>query len=91
MVLCSFSCSVFRLHRVQTIAICDPVHLSCGFMQLYCANTAERIEVLLGVEMLGDPMNIIFFPTDSMQPLPNHFGPVCFVWLSVPVKLVVSN
>jgi len=70
------------MHEMRTIAIDDPGRLSVslprGFIQLRCANTAERIEVLLRVETLGDPRNIVLdrsrnFFTDSMRPLPNYF------------------
>jgi len=35
------------------------VNVSLSAMQLRCANMAERIEVLLGLETLGDPRNIV--------------------------------
>jgi len=46
-----------------------PASVSLSFT-LRCANTAERIEVLLRMEILGDPRNIVLyrisdFPTDS--------------------------
>jgi len=51
------------MHETRTIAIDDPGRLSTcmshGFTRLRCANTAERIEVLLVVETLGDAGNII--------------------------------
>jgi len=41
----------------------DPGHLSCGFTLLCCANLAEWIEVLLGVETVGYLRNIVLdFP-----------------------------
>jgi len=48
------------MYQMWTIVIDDPGHLSvcllCCLTRLRCANTAERIEVLLGVaETLGDP------------------------------------
>jgi len=53
-----------RMHKTRTIAIDDPGRLSvcllCGFTRLRCANTAERIGVLLGVETLGDPRNTVY-------------------------------
>jgi len=56
-----------------------PASVSLSVRQLHCANTAERIEVLLRVDTLGDPRNIVLdgspdFPTDSMRPSPNYFG-----------------
>jgi len=53
---------IFRLDRMRTIAIddrgcfsvCKSVRLSVTrFTRFRCVNTAERIEVLLGVETLG--------------------------------------
>jgi len=46
------------MHELRTIAIDDFVHLSV-YYAVCCANTAERIEVLFGVETLGDPRNIV--------------------------------
>jgi len=66
-----------------TTAIDDPGHRSVclfrSFTWLHCANTAEWIVVLLGLETLSDLRNIVLdvspdFPTDLMQPLPNYFG-----------------
>jgi len=65
-------------HYMQTI---DTQHLSaCKFAtlsatQLRCANTAKGIEVLLGVETLWNPKNIILdgscdLSTDLIKPLP---------------------
>jgi len=46
--------------EMRTIAIDVPgVCQSCGFMQLCCANTAERIEVLPVVETFGDLRNLL--------------------------------
>jgi len=44
-----------------------------------CANMAERIEVLLGVETFRDPRKVVLdgnpdSPTDWMRPSPNYFG-----------------
>jgi len=60
------NCAVFnfrpnRMHEMRTIVIDDPGRgvcqsVSLSVMRLRCANTAERIEVLLWVENLGDPM-----------------------------------
>jgi len=50
------------MHKIRTIAIDmfpTSVSLSRGFIELRCANTAERIEVLLGMETLGDLRNIV--------------------------------
>jgi len=44
---------------------------------LYYVNAAEQIEVLLLMEILGDPGNILSDGspcTDLMRPLPNYFG-----------------
>jgi len=70
------------MHKMRTIAIDERrlfVCLSCGFTRLRCANTAEWIEVLLGVETFLDPRSIVLdgspdFPTDLMRPSPNYFG-----------------
>jgi len=48
-------------------------------MHLRCANTVERIEVLLGVETPGDTRNIVLdgspdFPKNSMRPVLSYFG-----------------
>jgi len=64
---------------MQAIAIGDPgrllVSLSHGFMQLHCANMAERIEVLLGVETLGGPpRNIVL--NGNCDPPPRRFDVV---------------
>jgi len=52
------------MHEVRTIAIDGPgrlsVYLPGGFTRLRCANMAERIEVLLGVETLAEPRNILY-------------------------------
>jgi len=51
------------MHEVQTTAIDDPRCLSVcllrSIMWLYCSNTAEQIEVLYGLETLGDPSIIV--------------------------------
>jgi len=45
-----------------------------------CVNMTEWIEVLLGMEILGDPENIVLdggvavTPTYLMWPSPNYFG-----------------
>jgi len=49
------------IYEKRTIAIDGPAIpgvCQSVFMRLYCAKAAERIEVLLGVETLGDPKNI---------------------------------
>jgi len=48
---------------------------SLSVTRFRCADTPERIEVLLEVKTLGDLGNIVFdgsfdLPTDSMRPLP---------------------
>jgi len=55
------------------------VSLSHGVALFRCANMAERIDVLLGVEIRGAHEHCIrresrFFPTDSMRPSLNYFG-----------------
>jgi len=54
--------------RLLTFAIDDPGHLSVckcvsplsrGFTRRRCANAAKRIEVLLGVDTLVDPLKRI--------------------------------
>jgi len=53
------------MNEIRTTAIYDPGRLSVclsrsgHFTRLRCANMAKRIEVLLGVETLGDPRNIV--------------------------------
>jgi len=42
-------------------------------MQLHCANVAECIEVLLGVETLGDPKNIVL---DGSPDIPHGFDAI---------------
>jgi len=44
---------------MQTIATDITVCLSGGFFRLWCAKTAERIEVLFGVKTFGGPRNIV--------------------------------
>jgi len=41
----------------RRLLVCKSVSLSV--VQLRCANTAERIEILFGVESLGYPRNIV--------------------------------
>jgi len=71
------------MHETQTIAVNNPsICQVCG-----CAEMAERINVMFGVEIPGDPRHIVldggphpFFPTkrgrgrDLMQLLTNYFG-----------------
>jgi len=62
-----------RMHKMSwTIAIDDPECLSvcmlCGFMWLHCANTPERIKVLLVMETFGDPRNIVLDRNHSSPP-----------------------
>jgi len=78
------------MHEMQTTAIDDPGRLSCGFTRLRCANTAERIEVLLGVDTLGNLRNTVLqgVPislTDSMRHSPNYF-----VHLNLPDTIINS-
>jgi len=47
-----------RMHAMQTNAIDNPGCLSVCHVALLC-NTAERIEVLFGVETLRDPASIV--------------------------------
>jgi len=46
------------MHEMQTTAVDDP-SICQSVRQHCCANTAEWIEVLLGVRTLGDPRNIV--------------------------------
>jgi len=45
-----------------------------GVMRLHCANMNEWIELVFGVETLGNPRNRMGIAMDSTQPLPNCFG-----------------
>jgi len=48
------------MHEMQTSVIRDPVawaSVSLSVTRASCAKTAVRIEVLLGIETLGDPRN----------------------------------
>jgi len=56
-------------------------------MQLCCTNTAERIEVLLGVETLGDPRNFVF---DGSPDLPHRFN-AAFVKLLWSLVLLITT
>jgi len=47
--------------------------------QLRCEKTAERIEVLIGVETPRDPRQTVWFPygeSGLMRPSPNYFGSI---------------
>jgi len=86
------------MHEMRPIATDNPGHLSVclfrGFMWPRCANIAERIDVLLGVETFGDPGNIVLnrsFPMDSMQPSPNYFGHLCSLRLSTSFLVLFIN
>jgi len=53
-----------RIHKMQTIAndhrcSCLSVSLSCSFIRLWCAITAEWIEVMFEVKTLMGPKNIV--------------------------------
>jgi len=53
--------------------------VSLRVTRLRSANTAERIQLLRGVETAMDPRNTVLdaspdFPTGSMRPSPNYFG-----------------
>jgi len=50
----SFVSVVLLGHIEWPIAVDDPGCQSVSLMWLHCANTAERIEVQLGLETLGD-------------------------------------
>jgi len=48
------------MHETQTIATGDRgVCLSRGLTGLHCAKTAERINILFGVNIFGGPRNIV--------------------------------
>jgi len=61
------------MHDMQIIAIDDPGRLSVTLsvrhavsrMRLRCA---KRLEVLLGVEILWDPRNIVLYTSPGSQP-----------------------
>jgi len=63
-------------------SFCKSISLPHDFMRLCCVNTAELIAVLLAVETLAEPRNVIVldgtpnFPTHSIRPLPRYFGPL---------------
>jgi len=60
-----------RVHDMWPIATDDPMHLGvCQSKGLPCANPAERIEVLLWVETLRDPRNIVL---DGNPNFPHRF------------------
>jgi len=73
--------------------------IRCKLLQLVCAclscgrlcKTAERIEVLLGAETLGDPRNVVLDggPQGSMRPLPNYFGYLFIVILHPVCRPIV--
>jgi len=42
-------------------------------MQLHCAETAERIDAMLVVETLGDPMNIVLDRSPNSPPPGDRF------------------
>jgi len=75
--LATFEAPVIRLHRMQIIR---PIILGvCQSAWLRCANTAERIEILLGRRLVGSQGTLYWTgvpvsPADSMRPWPNHFG-----------------
>jgi len=54
---------------------------------LCCANTTEHIKVLLGVEALGDPRNIVL--DDSTDFL--HEFNAAFAKLLRPVVIIISH
>jgi len=64
-VIATFSCVLcFRPHRMRmremrTIAIDDPSICLCYVAAREFANTAERIEVLLGVKIPGGPRTVV--------------------------------
>jgi len=63
---------------MHEMAAGDPACLSLSFMWLHCANVAEWIEVLLGLETFGDPRNIVLDVSpistiNLIQFLPNYF------------------
>jgi len=71
---------------MRTTAIDDPV--AWWSVSLSCAKAAERIDVLLGVETVGDSRNVVLgggssSPTArgrrSMPPSPNYFDNLFFL------------
>jgi len=75
-VLGRIECMKCGLLRSMITGVCQSV------TRLRCANTAARIEVLLGVKTLGDPTNIVWdesfdSPKNSMRSSPNYFD----LWL----------
>jgi len=53
-----------RMHEIQTTVtdvrgVCQSVCLSRGLSRLHCAQMAEQIEILFGVNTLGGPWSIV--------------------------------
>jgi len=79
----------FRLHRMPEMLItvtddrgvCLSVCLSRGATQLHCTKTAERIEILFGVNTLGSPRNIVLDRVWSpTQPSEENWGKFRPLW-----------
>jgi len=66
------------MFEMQAIATDVSVCLSGGFIRLWCAKTAEGIEVPFGMKTPGGPRNAVLEgdpdPPTAMQLLSNHFG-----------------
>jgi len=66
--------------------VCQSVSLCGGFTRLRCANTAERIEVLLGVKILDNHRNTAlsgshYIPQEiEAQPPVSHRGPLFILY-----------
>jgi len=75
------------MHQMQTIAINDPGRLSVSVTRLHCANTAERIEVLLGAEPSGHPRNML---SDTSPDFSDRFD-AAFAKLLWPLVLFCAN
>jgi len=73
---------IFRLHRMHEIrtividerGVCPPVCLSRGSTRLRYAETAKRIKILFGVNILGGPRNILLDGGTSPPQLRGGWG-----------------
>jgi len=87
------------MHKIRTNAFDDPVCLSVySATRLRCVHSAERLDVFLGLETLGEPRNIVLdgspdFRTDPMPPSRSYFGhlnkPYCWNGVAYCLALLV--
>jgi len=62
------------MHEMQAIVVC----LSCDLNWLHCAKTAERIQILFGLNSLGGPRNIVL--DGNPDPPQRGGGEVEHIW-----------